>query len=107
LGYIGASVWLAFDKKGKEAYFLEDATETTFQAAVAYKISHPTLTILTQDWGYFQRAYEKKDSYWSKYDVFLVILLTGGVAGLYWAVISCIELSKFKNSDWDRAKLVQ
>ena len=105
--YIAASVVLSLDKKGKEAYFSEDTTERTLLEAIDVKKNTQTLNIRTDDWGYIQRTFERNsDTFWNKYDIFLAVLVTGGVTGVYWIILSIIDIKKYKNCNWNRAVLV-
>lgn len=99
--YMVISGLCAFDKRGKEVYFAQDPTEYEFRAALAMKKINPQYSIKTDDWGYFQRAFQRvqdtNDSYWSNYDAFLAILVTAGVVGIYWIVTCIVYIVKLVN----------
>ena len=83
---------------------MEDATELTLLAAIDKKANNPSWTLKTDDWGYFQRAYERKsDAFWSKYNVFEAMLVTGIITGVYWFIISIVDLKKYSGANWETA----
>ena len=107
IGYAAASVLCAFDKKGREAYFAEKLdTELPLVFALKFKVTAPTWTLKTDDWGWIQRASENLDSFWKNYDVFYAVLIVGIVCSLYWLVSGIFELLKYKREDANAAKCV-
>ena len=97
------SLVAAFDKRGKEAYFQEDTRERTMENAVTWKQVHPAWTVMTDDWGFFERAHEEGGSRWQDYDVFLVICTTAGISSAIWLLTSCVETYKFVQVKWPLA----
>jgi hypothetical protein len=99
LGYLGVSGLCAYDKRGKETYFVQDPTEVTFQRGLVLKFMNPTWEMKTDDWGYFYRAFDytlsNPDGYWKDYDVFLALAITAAITGIMWIVIACIDINKF------------
>ncbi len=107
MGYIAATILSALDKKGKETYFIEDPTvELPFRTGVQFQILQRSWTLTTDDWGWFQRAHEINDSFWSKYDVFYALFIVGGVCGIYWLIFSITELVKYCRNSTGRATCV-
>ena len=90
----------AFDKKGKDVYFDAVPDEYDLFTGLALKIANPTYTIMTENWGYFQVAFERvnKDSSspWKDYDCFLYILCIAGGTGLFWIIMASIEIHQFR-----------
>jgi len=100
LAYFALGIVSAFDKKGKEAYFLHDPTERTLQSAAFYRQQKKTIRVKTDDWGYFQRTYYEDDGRYSEYNVFLWILLTSSFAGFIWLASGILEVYKFVYTKW-------
>jgi hypothetical protein len=97
----------SFDKKGKDVYFAGSSDEYDLVHGLDYKALHPELTILTDNWGYFQEAYERvrdnPNDEWKAYDVLLSILATGSITGLVWLIVSSIETHAFLRTNWQFA----
>ncbi|MDR3546681.1 MAG: hypothetical protein P4M11_00135 [Candidatus Pacebacteria bacterium] len=107
LCYIAACVVLSLDSKGKEAYFAEDPTERTFQEVIEIRyVSSLFYNPKTDNWGYFQIAAQRNDSFWKKYNALIIILVTGGVTGIFWVIIGILELRKYCKSMWNLATTV-
>lgn len=112
MAYVAGLIFAAFDKKGKEAYFVEDETERTFVMALNYKIENSNWTIMTDDWGYFQRTYQKAiegstDNSLENYDVFIVIIIIGVVSFLMWGAYSALSFYMYYRRKWDIHKMVR
>ena len=111
---MGIAVLCILDKRGKEVYFAEDptGTEYSFQVGVGLKLSiYQTWTIKTDDWGYFYRAFfstwNNSNSSWKSYDAFLAIVLTAGVTGILFFILSIMDIRKFSNFNWSVATCVR
>ena len=93
-----------FDKKGKDVYFAGSSDEYDLVHGLDYKALHPELTIKTDNWGYFQVAYEKvrdnPNDEWKSYDVLLAILATANITGLIWIIVSSLEAHAFLCANW-------
>ncbi len=95
------TVFLVLDKRGKEAYFLEDEADRSFADAMTKKRANPQWTMRTDDWGYFYTAFRAgQGSYWKDYDVFLCVALTAGLAGSLWVASSILDLWKLAQRGW-------
>ena len=59
--------------------------------------------IRTDDWGYIERAYyhakDGTDTYWSDYDIFLPVLITAGLACLYWVVTNVYMMFQYTDRE--------
>jgi hypothetical protein len=59
------------------------------------------------DWGYIYRTLKKGiirgDSDIRKYDLFLVVIITGSVTGLISFILAVIDIEKFKKTKWKSA----
>jgi hypothetical protein len=97
---MAVSGFCAFDKKGKDVFFEGQPEEYDLFEGLARKAVNPADTIRTENWGYFQAAFERvmKDSNspWKDYDCYLAILCTAGVSGVMWIVMAIIEIHKFR-----------
>lgn len=66
--------------------------------------SFPQFTINTEDWGYFQRAYEEVKSgenmRWEEYNVALYIMLVSAISGGLLIIGTVLSLIKFCCSKW-------
>jgi hypothetical protein len=104
---MAVSVLCALDKKGKDVYFDEETLEYDLIGGLARKAIVSTLTIRTENWGYFQVAFSAVladgNSPWKDYDCFLAILGTAGVVGVLWIVFSCIQIHAYRRSRWESA----
>ncbi len=100
----------AFDKKGKMVYFDELPNDYDFFEGMTLKLLTPTLTIKTENWGYFQTAYEKvrdnSSSTWKDYDCYYALLATAGVTGLMWILLCSCEAHAFRKGIWTSATKV-
>ncbi len=107
IGYVVASLLAVFDKRGREVYFEDDPTEYNFTQAKELKLASPTgADMYTEDWGYFYRAYERGNhSYWSQYDVFLLIIVTMAVTSFMWFIVSLLNIYKYATIAWRLAGL--
>eukprot|EP00830_Metopus_es_P015833 TRINITY_DN4695_c0_g1_i1.p1 TRINITY_DN4695_c0_g1~~TRINITY_DN4695_c0_g1_i1.p1 ORF type:complete len:286 (-),score=26.85 TRINITY_DN4695_c0_g1_i1:60-917(-) len=96
MGYIGVSVLCALDKRGKDTYFVQNETEADIFTGLAMKLLNPSLTIKTDNWGYFQVAFSdvmaNSSSKWKDYDCFLAILGTAGISGIMWIILCSIKI---------------
>jgi len=97
--YIAIAFIAIHDKKGKEAYFYEDPTERTIQDAMRIRTSQPSWRIYTDDWGYFQRAYEenknKSNPRYKNYNIYLLVCITAVCGGSLILIGSILESCKF------------
>jgi len=102
IGYLIVSLLAAFDKHGKEVYFDQDpGREYTFREFKDAKIANPSWTPRTDDWGYFYRGYYRnKDSYWEKYDVFLLVIVTSAITTFLWILTSLLGIYKYAARVW-------
>ena len=104
---MGIAGYCLYDKKGTEVYTDTDSSDKGFSYLLALTTAQPSLTLKTDYWGYFQRAYEsvkdnKEDaSYWEDYNVYLFIAGTAGLVGILWFIGGIVELRKFLNTDWN------
>eukprot|EP00826_Nyctotherus_ovalis_P048424 TRINITY_DN5704_c0_g1_i3.p1 TRINITY_DN5704_c0_g1~~TRINITY_DN5704_c0_g1_i3.p1 ORF type:complete len:228 (+),score=33.42 TRINITY_DN5704_c0_g1_i3:111-794(+) len=106
LAYVTTSVLFAFDKKGKEAYYADNTdTELTLKE-VFESTPNPSTYLKTDYWGWFQRAHDE-DSILNEYDVFYFILIVGAGCGAICAIISIVEICKYKNDSTGRATCVR
>lgn len=68
------------------------------------KRNSPSLKIKTDNWGYFQLAFERVmdngDSPWKEYDCFLAIILTDCVTGIFWVVLSLLGIYAHTKEWW-------
>ncbi len=92
-----------FDKRGKDVYFSTDPNEYDLPTGLSMKFATPSLTIRTENWGYFQvafsRAISDSDSGWKRYDCFLVILLTVCIVSVAWIAVGVIRICSLVN-EW-------
>lgn len=101
--YAPITVILLLDKKGREAYFVEDPSPLQFVDILAAKKQHPDWQLKTEDWGFFYTAFKcESTNYWKSYDVFIVLILTSIFTSLTWALTSWIEINKFLHKFWVR-----
>ena len=104
---MAASILCALDKKGKDVYFDQETEEYDLIAGLARKEATPTLTIKTENWGYFQVAFSaamaNANSRWKDYDCFLAILATAGVTGILWIVFGSIQIHAYRLGMWQSA----
>jgi len=77
------------DQKGYDVYFDQyPGKEYDLIQGLQMKIGDPSLTIRTDNWGYFRVAYlrvlEDKSNKWGNYDCFLAICAIAGICGILW-----------------------
>jgi len=106
LGYIASSVLLAFDKKGKEAYYANDPkTELTLRD-VFENSPWTGRSLKTDYWGWFQRSHDK-NSILHEYDVFYYVLIIGAGSGTICAIMSISEICKYNKDKIGRSTCVR
>lgn len=109
--YLGTSLLCIFDKRSKEIYFNEDPDNKEYEfpdeAILVQKGDNPGWALKMKDWGYIYRVYErgllKSNPDVRKYDVFLLIIITGGLTGLMWFILSVYDIEKFSKTKWSYA----
>jgi len=107
LGYIVISVLIAFDKKGKEAYYSDDPdTVMTLTQVFAITTPRTDASLKTDYWGWFRRAHDE-DSILKEYDIFYFVLGIGSGCGIICAILSIVEICKYKNDSVDRGGCVR
>ena len=115
MGYFGITLFCLFDKKGKEIYFEDDTTETEYRFGdpniLIMKEFNPYWTIATDDWGYFYRFFERatieSSTLWKEYNVFEIIVITVGITGLLWIILTVANLLKYRYKKWNLADCVR
>ena len=106
LGCLVAGCILNFDKKGKEAYFIDDPdTEFTFGSIPYYISNNPNKVLKTDYWGWFQRSHDS-DSSLKEYDVFYFVLIAAVVSGAYGIILGIVEIFKYKSNKVESATCV-
>ncbi len=98
------------DKRGRDVYFAESpAVEYDLATGLAIKEAATasgtlTLTMRTDNWGYFQTVFERvmsnSTSGWRDYDCFLSIGITAGVCSILWIIIGAFEIHAFRVENW-------
>ena len=97
------------DKRDKEIYFEEDPDKKEYVFGypniLTVKANNPTWTLKVCDWGYIYRVFNKgivnSIGDYVEYDTFLLIVVTSGVTGLLWFILSIVDIKKFKNTIWN------
>ena len=100
IGYLISSLIAVFDKRGNEIYFDESPNVYDFENAKIAKLANPSWHMRTDDWGYIYRAYQSTDPYWSKYNVFLYIVVTAAVTTFMWVIATLVDIWKYTTLAW-------
>ncbi len=108
VGYMVISGLCASDKKGMEVYF-EQYPDEEYDLFKGFqlKFADMSLTIRTDNWGYFRTAYlrtlEDYTSKWVDYDCYLAICGVGGVCGILWVLVALANAYAFWKEKWEFA----
>ena len=103
-----------FDKRDKEIYFEGDPSETEYEFGdpniLRIKEANPTWEIKTDDWGYIYRVFEKaifnSRTLWREYNVFVLIVITVGITGILWIILSIVNIIKYAKMRWNLSEYV-
>eukprot|EP00826_Nyctotherus_ovalis_P005876 TRINITY_DN1133_c0_g2_i2.p2 TRINITY_DN1133_c0_g2~~TRINITY_DN1133_c0_g2_i2.p2 ORF type:complete len:114 (-),score=16.79 TRINITY_DN1133_c0_g2_i2:337-678(-) len=100
MAYMAVGTLCAFDKRGMDTYFAEYGEDMDLLTALRTSTRYPELTLRTDNWGYFQEAYNhvKNDegSYWKPYNCFQLLLSTVYIAAPLWIAMSIMRLYGLK-----------
>eukprot|EP01022_Parablepharisma_sp_SALTPOND_P001384 TRINITY_DN106266_c0_g1_i1.p1 TRINITY_DN106266_c0_g1~~TRINITY_DN106266_c0_g1_i1.p1 ORF type:complete len:263 (+),score=-0.87 TRINITY_DN106266_c0_g1_i1:232-1020(+) len=106
--YVAMSIMCAMDQKGLDVYFDQyPGQEFDLIQGLQSKVLDPTLTIRTDNWGYFRVAYLRvlydANSEWAKYDCYLALCGVAGICGILWLLTSLTDAYIFCKEKWDFA----
>eukprot|EP00826_Nyctotherus_ovalis_P049325 TRINITY_DN594_c0_g2_i6.p1 TRINITY_DN594_c0_g2~~TRINITY_DN594_c0_g2_i6.p1 ORF type:complete len:251 (+),score=48.01 TRINITY_DN594_c0_g2_i6:190-942(+) len=109
--YIATSFVCIFDKRSKEVYFKGDPLNAEYKFhgddILKLKDMNSNLEIRLGDWGYIYRVFRygivDSNSDIRKYDVFILILVTGSVTGIMSFILAVLDIEKYNSTKWSYA----